>query len=174
MLPQTGHVRSCSEPYPGSIILQSSSSSRNTSEQHCSYAFRSTTPKLPLPHKIQPAGGSTSPGVGAFCGLRGKKYQCLENIGYPGRGACAILLTVPRWYGGKWGFTRVRAQQYSCYMPGTASAFENTLARDDEGNVLIESTCKRCKDSRVVSVRDGSLNRWESTHTRAAGSATQP
>jgi hypothetical protein len=71
------------------------------------------------------------------------------------------------------GFTRFRLREYSCYMSGTSSAFENTLARDDEGNVLIESTCKRCNDSRVVSVRDGSLNRWESTHTCAASSAAQ-
>lgn len=67
-----------------------------------------------------------------------------------------------------------RVQEYSCYMPGTtSSAFENKLARDEEGNVRIESICKRCGDSQVVSVRDGSLESWESNHTCAAAAATQ-
>ena len=33
-----------------------------------------------------------------------------------------------------------------------------------EGRLLIQSTCKGCGKSRIVSKHDGSLEQWEDTH----------
>ena len=38
------------------------------------------------------------------------------------------------------------------------------LKRDDEGILLVDSECLRCGTSKVVSMRDGSLQEWESHH----------
>lgn len=39
------------------------------------------------------------------------------------------------------------------------------MRRDDAGILLVESTCMRCGVSRTVSLRDGSLEKWELAHT---------
>jgi hypothetical protein len=54
---------------------------------------------------------------------------------------------------------------YFSYMPDATSGFDNKLACDEDGTVRIKSICKECGDSRTVSIRDGSLKRWESHHT---------
>jgi hypothetical protein len=45
------------------------------------------------------------------------------------------------------------------------TAFKNELDRDEDGRLVVKSMCNNCGDSKLVSVRDGSLARWESYHT---------
>jgi hypothetical protein len=48
---------------------------------------------------------------------------------------------------------------------GRMHAFENALAYDEENRAVIKSTCKKCGESKLVSIRDGSLAKWEAQHT---------
>jgi hypothetical protein len=50
-------------------------------------------------------------------------------------------------------------------MPAICSSFDNDLAYDEEGRVVIKSTCRKCASFRLVCVRDGSLAKWESQHS---------
>jgi hypothetical protein len=45
--------------------------------------------------------------------------------------------------------------------------FDYAVARDEERTIRILSTCKVCGASKIVSIRDGSLRRWELQHTCA-------
>ena len=49
-------------------------------------------------------------------------------------------------------------------MPAICSSFDNDLAYDQEGHVIIKSTCRKCGASELVCVRDGSLAKWQSQH----------
>ena len=42
--------------------------------------------------------------------------------------------------------------------------FENAVAYEDDDRLVIRSTCRKCGAYRFVSVRDGSLDKWESEH----------
>jgi hypothetical protein len=42
--------------------------------------------------------------------------------------------------------------------------FDNAPAYDEDGRIVIKSTCRNCGESKLVSVRDLSLPRWESQH----------
>lgn len=42
--------------------------------------------------------------------------------------------------------------------------YTQELAYDDERNVRIKSTCKRCGESRLTNIRDCSLWEWEENH----------
>ncbi len=42
--------------------------------------------------------------------------------------------------------------------------FNHDMARDVDGRIRVKSTCKQCGAYKLVSVRDGSLARWESQH----------
>jgi hypothetical protein len=42
--------------------------------------------------------------------------------------------------------------------------FDNAPAYDEDGRIVVKSTCKTCGAFRLVSVRDGSLKKWESRH----------
>lgn len=44
------------------------------------------------------------------------------------------------------------------------STFDNAPARDEEGRIVVKSTCCKCGAFELVSVRNGSLKRWESQH----------
>jgi hypothetical protein len=46
----------------------------------------------------------------------------------------------------------------------SAEQFAEELTYDEERNVRIKSTCKRCGESCVANVRDSSLWNWEETH----------
>jgi hypothetical protein len=48
-------------------------------------------------------------------------------------------------------------------MPGE-SEFDNAPAYDEDGRLVIKSTCTKCGESNLVSVRDKSLAKWESRH----------
>jgi hypothetical protein len=50
-------------------------------------------------------------------------------------------------------------------------AFDNAPAYDEDGRLVIKSTCRQCGESKLVSVRDRSLAKWESRHAcmNAAG-----
>ena len=43
-------------------------------------------------------------------------------------------------------------------------AFDNAPAYDEDGRLVIKSTCKKCGESNLVSVRDRSLAKWELQH----------
>jgi hypothetical protein len=45
------------------------------------------------------------------------------------------------------------------------TGFKNELDRDEDGQLVVKSTCGKCGASKLVSVSDGSLARWESHHT---------
>jgi hypothetical protein len=49
-------------------------------------------------------------------------------------------------------------------MPEDDESYAYDLARDEEGHILIEVTCKACGGSGIVSVADGSLRRWQARH----------
>jgi YVTN family beta-propeller protein len=42
--------------------------------------------------------------------------------------------------------------------------FTHELAHDEESNVRLKSTCKRCGASRIVNIREGSLDKWQCDH----------
>jgi hypothetical protein len=46
-----------------------------------------------------------------------------------------------------------------------ALTFDNAPAYDEDGHIVIKSTCRKCGESKLVSVRDLSLKKWESQHT---------
>jgi hypothetical protein len=49
-------------------------------------------------------------------------------------------------------------------MKESDRSFDNDQAYDEDGRIVIKSTCKNCGAFRLVSVRDGSLELWESQH----------
>jgi hypothetical protein len=49
-------------------------------------------------------------------------------------------------------------------MKEDARSFENAQAYDEDGPIVIKSTCRNCGAFRLVSVRDGSLKKWEWRH----------
>ena len=49
-------------------------------------------------------------------------------------------------------------------MQQTNHDFANAPAYDADGLLVIKSTCSDCGAFQFVSVRDGSLKRWESQH----------
>lgn len=46
-----------------------------------------------------------------------------------------------------------------------SAGFSYSLVRSD-GRTLLESTCKKCGESNIVSRLDGSLEEWEKKHSR--------
>jgi len=42
--------------------------------------------------------------------------------------------------------------------------FDNAQAYNEDGRIVVKSTCMTCGAFRLVSVRDGSLKKWESRH----------
>lgn len=62
------------------------------------------------------------------------------------------------------GLPRPHAQEYSCSMQQPTRSFTNEPAYDEDGRVVIKSTCESCGESRLVSLRDGSLSLWEARH----------
>ena len=57
--------------------------------------------------------------------------------------------------------------------PRSRQGFDHRLAHEGE-RTMIESTCKECRVSRLVSVLDGTLERWESKHKCQAKGASAP
>jgi hypothetical protein len=49
-------------------------------------------------------------------------------------------------------------------MQQTTPSFDNSPAYDEDGRLVIKSTCKDCAESRLVNVRDGTLAKWELRH----------
>jgi hypothetical protein len=49
-------------------------------------------------------------------------------------------------------------------MTAREHGFENAPAYEQDDRLVIRSTCKNCGAFRFVSVRDGSLEKWESEH----------
>lgn len=49
-------------------------------------------------------------------------------------------------------------------MQYTNHNFANAPAYDEDGRLVIKSTCSDCGAFQFVSVRDGSLRNWESQH----------
>jgi hypothetical protein len=49
-------------------------------------------------------------------------------------------------------------------MQKSDRSFDNAQAYDEDGRIVIKSTCNTCGAFRLVSVRDGSLAKWESRH----------
>jgi len=49
-------------------------------------------------------------------------------------------------------------------MQQTNHDFANAPAYDGDGRLVIKSTCSGCGAFQFVSVRDGSLRKWESQH----------
>ena len=62
------------------------------------------------------------------------------------------------------GIAKPSGAAYSCLMQ-QAITFDNAPAYDEDGHVVIKSTCRKCGAIKMVSVRDRSLSRWESQHT---------
>jgi hypothetical protein len=54
--------------------------------------------------------------------------------------------------------------EYPCPMQQTNPKFNNDPAYGEDGRLVIKSTCKSCGASQLVSVRDGTLAKWESQH----------
>ena len=46
---------------------------------------------------------------------------------------------------------------------GDSAGFDHSHARAED-RLLVKSTCKRCGMFKLVSVHDGSLEKWESSH----------
>jgi hypothetical protein len=65
----------------------------------------------------------------------------------------------------KEGLSDLTVWRSSPLMPEIYGSFDSDLAYDQEGNVVIRSTCRECGESKLVCVRDGSLAKWESQHT---------
>jgi hypothetical protein len=49
-------------------------------------------------------------------------------------------------------------------MKESSRTFDNAQAYDEDGRIVIKSTCKACGAFQLVSIRDGSLDKWESEH----------
>lgn len=49
-------------------------------------------------------------------------------------------------------------------MSDDSRGFDQAFARDDDGNVRIKSTCRRCGAFRLLNAGDGSLLKWERQH----------
>lgn len=49
-------------------------------------------------------------------------------------------------------------------MQQPTRSFTNEPAYDEDGRVVIKSTCESCGEFRLVSLRDGSLKLWEGRH----------
>jgi hypothetical protein len=43
-------------------------------------------------------------------------------------------------------------------------SFTNEPAYDEDGRLVVKSTCESCGEFRLVSIRDGSLRLWEARH----------
>ena len=52
--------------------------------------------------------------------------------------------------------------------------FDNALAYDEENRAVIKSTCKKCGESKLVSIRDRSLAKWEAQHVCPGVPKTPP
>ena len=90
-------------------------------------------------------------------------------------GAEQVLLSVAREVSSRGHEVTIAAAERSI-VPGQLLAtgrachkvddFERRKAEHDaEGIFLVESTCTKCGASKTVSLRDGSLEEWESEHT---------
>jgi serine/threonine protein phosphatase PrpC len=113
-----------------------------------------------LSYKITARGSLTS-GVGF---LRAARLNCRQYRRF-GFGCLSNFAQSLKKEWRKKGIHRRPRARYLLYMPETFPGFDNKLAHDADGTVRIESICKECGDSRTVSIRDGSLKRWESHHT---------
>jgi hypothetical protein len=49
-------------------------------------------------------------------------------------------------------------------VPTIHRVFEQILIYDEEGRAVLKSTCKSCGEFQLVSVRDGSLAKWQLRH----------
>jgi hypothetical protein len=63
----------------------------------------------------------------------------------------------------KRGIANLAFAEYSCRVQ-EALKFDNAPAYDEDGRVVIKSSCRKCGESKLVSIRDGSLAKWESQH----------
>jgi hypothetical protein len=63
-------------------------------------------------------------------------------------------------------------------MSDTPEKFQHRLSRaalrDEQGLLLVESTCSKCGASKTVSIGNGWLQKWESSHICGKGIPFRP